>query len=186
MELAGHRRERLGQVMRAGDLRDAPPPPRTVGYRGGMIQRRRPAVVALVLGALVALAGCLPPLEQVTPTVDGAWPGGSGAQETGETDVYAQTIEWSECGSLECATVQVPLDWTNPSGETISSQRSTARGHGRSAGFAAHQPWRARAVPGLDLTEYFVDSAGEDLLAAYDVIGFDPRGVGRVVAGRLR
>jgi pimeloyl-ACP methyl ester carboxylesterase len=145
-----------------------------------MIQRRRPAVAALVLGALVALTGCLPPLEQVTPTVDGAWPGGSGAQETGDTDVYAQTIEWSECGSLECASLEVPLDWTDPTGRTITLElnRSTARKPDERLGSLLINPG-GPGGSGLELTEYFVDFAGDSLLDHYDVVGFDPRGVGK-------
>lgn len=37
----------------------------------------------------------------------------------------ARTIDWQACGtedrpSLQCAYLEVPLDWTNPSGETLN------------------------------------------------------------------
>ncbi len=148
-----------------------------------MIQRRRAVVVALTLGALVALSGCLPPLEQVTPTSSGAWPGGSGAGPSvapGESGVYGQSLQWSACGELECATIKVPLDWADPNGQTITLQlnRSKARKPDERLGSVVINPG-GPGGSGLDLTGYFVGFAGDSLLDHYDVVGFDPRGVGK-------
>jgi hypothetical protein len=148
-----------------------------------MIQRRRAAIAALLLGALVALAGCLPPLEQVTPTSSGAWPGGSGAGSSaapGDSAVYGQSLQWSKCGELECATIKVPLDWADPNGQTITLQlnRSTARKPDERLGSVVINPG-GPGGSGLDLTSYFVGFAGASLLDHYDIVGFDPRGVGK-------
>jgi pimeloyl-ACP methyl ester carboxylesterase len=147
-----------------------------------MTQRRRAAVTALALGALVALAGCLPPLEQVTPTEEGAWPGGEPGGETaatGGSDVYSQSIRWDDCGSLECATIEVPLDWTDPTGKTITIQlnRAEAREPDQRLGSLLINPG-GPGGSGLQLTEYFLEFAGDSLLDHYDIVGFDPRGVG--------
>jgi pimeloyl-ACP methyl ester carboxylesterase len=149
-----------------------------------MNRRRRPAaVVALALGALVALSGCLSPLEQVTPTASGAWPGGSdgGASSApGDSAVYGQSLQWAACGELECATINVPLDWADPNGQTISLQlnRSKARKPDERLGSVVINPG-GPGGSGLDLTTYFVSFAGDSLLDHYDVVGFDPRGVGK-------
>ncbi len=147
-----------------------------------MIQRPRAAAFALALGALVALTGCLPPLEQVTPTQDGAWPGGGangGSTSSGDSDVYGQTIRWSQCGDLECGTLAVPLDWTNPNGQTITLHlnRSAAREPDERLGSLLINPG-GPGGSGLELTDYFLDFAGDSLLDHYDIVGFDPRGVG--------
>jgi pimeloyl-ACP methyl ester carboxylesterase len=148
-----------------------------------MIRRRRSAAVAaLTLGALVALAGCLPPLEQVTPTASGAWPGGSGAGPSsapGDSSVYGQSLQWSTCGDLECTTVKVPLDWTDPNGQTITLHlnRSKARKPDERLGSVVINPG-GPGGSGLDLTSSFVGFAGASLLDHYDIVGFDPRGVG--------
>lgn len=146
-------------------------------------RRRRAATAALALGALVALAGCLPPLEQVTPTQDGAWPGGSDGGTSaapGDASVYGQALQWSKCGQLECATLKVPLDWADPNGQTItvSLNRSKARKPDESLGSVVINPG-GPGGSGLDLTGYFVTFAGDSLLDHYDIVGFDPRGVGQ-------
>src|SRR5512143_2249212 len=146
-------------------------------------RRTRAAAAALAIGALAALSGCLPPLEQVTPTESGAWPGGSGAGASaspGDSDVYGQSPQWSKCGQLECATVSVPLDWTDPNGQTITLQlnRSKARKPDERLGSLLINPGGPGAS-GLGFTESFVGFAGASLLDHYDIVGFDPRGVGQ-------
>lgn len=144
-----------------------------------MIRRRLAAVAAVAVG-LVALAGCLPSLEQAAPTQDVPWPGGDGSGSTASVgDVYTQTVRWAPCGSLECATIQVPLDWSNPGGATVSLSinRSQARNSSERIGSLLINPG-GPGGSGLELTDYFLSFAGDDLLDRYDVIGFDPRGVG--------
>ena len=141
----------------------------------------RAAAAAALLA--VVLAGCTPDKTQGSPS-DDAQPGPvnespSGGAATG-ADVYDQDVEWSECGELECATIQVPLDWTQPGGDTIdlAINRHVAQDSGARIGSLLINPG-GPGGSGLDLTEFFVTTAGDDLLAAYDVVGFDPRGVGR-------
>jgi pimeloyl-ACP methyl ester carboxylesterase len=147
-----------------------------------MIQRRRAAVAALALGGLLALAGCLPPLEQVSPSSSGAWPGGKGgtaSQAPGQSGVYNQSVNWTTCGKLQCATIAVPLDWSNPNGPTITLHlnRSQARKPTERLGSLLINPG-GPGGSGLDLTSSFVGFAGASLLDHYDIVGFDPRGVG--------
>ena len=144
----------------------------------------RPVAAAAVALAALLLAGCTPEKTQVSPTdsapestapapTDGATPAPQGGS------VYDQEVEWSACGELECATIQVPVDWSDPLSDTTdlainraSSQNSDAR-----LGSLLINPG-GPGGSGLDFTESFVAMAGQELLDAYDVIGFDPRGVG--------
>jgi pimeloyl-ACP methyl ester carboxylesterase len=125
--------------------------------------------------ALLALTACTPERNQVTPS--GAATPEPTQSTSGGFDAYAQSIDWSTCGDLECATIKVPLDWGNPGGETITLDLNKLPATGEAKGSLLINPGGPGAS-GLDLTEYFGSIAGDDLLKAYDVIGFDPRGVG--------
>ena len=128
--------------------------------------------MAAAAAALLALAACTPDKVQVTPT---AAP--TVAPTTGGNDVYAQALNWDTCGDLECASIQVPLDWTNPGGQTIELKLNKLAATGDPKGSLLINPG-GPGGSGLELTSYFGSIAGDDLLASYDVIGFDPRGVG--------
>lgn len=122
--------------------------------------------------ALLTLTACTPDRTQVTPSDTPTT-----APTAGGSDVYAQKLNWTTCGELQCADVQVPLDWTNPTGETVTIKINKLPATGEAKGSLLINPG-GPGGSGLDFTEYFGTSAGEDLLATYDVIGFDPRGVG--------
>ncbi|GMA35231.1 alpha/beta hydrolase [Demequina litorisediminis] len=125
------------------------------------------------------LSACVPDKTQVSPS-DGASDGGSPTASGSTGDgVYGQQIEWNTCGDLDCATIQVPLDWDEPEGETVdlAINRYPAADQDARIGSLLINPG-GPGGSGLGYTEAFVSSAGTDLLDAYDVVGFDPRGVG--------
>lgn len=140
--------------------------------------RRLTSLVAIAAIALVLVA-CTPQRAQIVPSDDAVPTAAPSTGASSGLDVYAQEVEWSRCGTLECATLQVPVDWTDPSGPTtdLEINRSAATDQEARIGSLLINPG-GPGGSGLDLTEFFTVSAGEDLLAAYDVIGFDPRGVG--------
>lgn len=124
------------------------------------------------LVAVLALAGCVAPKEQTTPDSEAGW----------ELDAYyAQGLTWDECGQYECATVRAPLDWDAPEEGAIdlALKRSRATGSGdERIGSLLINPGGPGAS-GVEYLEYAVTgSFSPRLLAAYDVVGFDPRGVG--------
>lgn len=93
---------------------------------------------------------------------------------------YDQTLDWSTCGELECATVAVPLDWTRPDGGRVelAVTRRSAQGEGARIGSLLYNPG-GPGSSGVDL----VTEVGDQLItgrvaSAYDLVGFDPRGVG--------
>ncbi|MFW2512353.1 alpha/beta hydrolase [Demequina sp. SO4-13] len=144
--------------------------------------RRAPALARLVAAsavAVLALAACTPDKTQVSP--DDAAPTSTGTPApggTGASGIYEQQLEWSECGELECATIRVPLDWSDEDGDTIEVALNRHRALDADArlGSLLINPG-GPGGSGLALTEPFVTTAGEALLDSYDVIGFDPRGV---------
>ncbi|RYV51504.1 alpha/beta hydrolase [Pengzhenrongella frigida] len=131
------------------------------------------AVVGIV--ALV-LAGCSAPKHQSS---DGPATS-SGNEEVVEPALqpfYDQTIEWSSCGDFECATAEVPTSYADPAAGSIelAVKRAPATA-GDPMGSLLINPGGPGAS-GVDLVDSVVTSFGEDVLAQYDVVGFDPRGV---------
>lgn len=139
-----------------------------------------PLVAALV--AALALSGCLAvgtpvPTTSRTPVVTGA--------PAGFERFYGQTLEWASCagadpGSYDCTTVTAPLDWTDPDAGTVDL--ALIRRHatkGDPIGSLLTNP----GGPGASGYDLIADSASFAVSTAvsdvYDVIGFDPRGVGR-------
>ncbi|MEU8638399.1 alpha/beta hydrolase [Amycolatopsis sp. NPDC048633] len=95
-------------------------------------------------------------------------------------------LEWGACPAdvtapgLECATLDVPLDYRKPDGRQIevavSRLKSTNPAHRR--GVLLTNPG-GPGGPGLDLPALLPQIGWpKSVLDTYDVIGFDPRGVG--------
>ncbi len=94
---------------------------------------------------------------------------------------YEQVLSWSDCGDgAQCATATAPMDWANPSPETditLALARHTATGTAMGSLFV--NPGGPGAS-GYDLVHDSVDFAvSETLRENFDIIGWDPRGVGR-------
>lgn len=129
----------------------------------------------------LVLAGCAAPKEQVTP--DQSPTGTPTAPDLVDGDVdalYAQDVVWEDCDPYECATILAPLDWEDPSAGTIdlAVQRSAARDPDERLGSLLVNPGGPGAS-GVEFLDYVVTGIlGDDMLDAYDVVGFDPRGVG--------
>jgi len=142
------------------------------------------AVAALVAGA-VAMAACTPKSSWEQSTIP-----------EGLDVYYTQKVEWISCAdddgfstgvpkidelneldTLECAWMTVPMDYANPSGETIEIAlgRSVAK---KSKGSVVVNPG-GPGSSGVELVPSLATDAGPVLRESLDIVGFDPRGVGR-------
>ncbi|MCE7011476.1 alpha/beta hydrolase [Kibdelosporangium philippinense] len=100
----------------------------------------------------------------------------------------APELTWSKCPPsligiedprLVCATLPVPLDYRNPKGRTIDVQVSkltTAKPEKR-RGVLLHNAG-GPGGPSLHLPAIYTRIYPQEILDRYDLIGFDPRGVG--------
>ncbi|WP_137723748.1 alpha/beta hydrolase [Prescottella subtropica] len=147
-------------------------------------------VLASAIGAVVVLAaGCgSGTAPDVAGTPVAAQPAaGAGEIPAGLEEFYTQQIGWGSCDdfatdgeelgrALECAQVTVPLDYANPGGDTVelALSRSTATATGARIGSLLVNPGGPGAS-GLALASI---ADGTDVAERFDVIGFDPRGVG--------
>ncbi len=96
---------------------------------------------------------------------------------------YEQELAWEDCGAgMDCTDVTVPMDYDNPEGEdiTIAVKRRGASG-GEPVGSLFLNPG-GPGGSGVDLVEQVQVLFSPDLLDGYDVVGFDPRGVGSSTA----
>ncbi|MDN4476361.1 alpha/beta hydrolase [Demequina sp. SYSU T00192] len=144
--------------------------------------RRRLAAIAALIAASSLLAACTPDRTQIEPSdpsVTGLLseaPADDVAPE--DAAVYAQEVVWDSCGRLQCATIQVPVDWSDPNGSTIDLElnRRPALDQDARIGSLLINPG-GPGGSGKELTEGVVTSAGEDVVQRFDIVGFDPRGV---------
>lgn len=152
-------------------------------------------LAAVLAGALLA-AGCTagggPAPGPTRPGTSGIAPGTSGPGTSGPgTSVpstpdaalrpfYTQRLTWTPCGEpFQCSRLRVPVDYAAPSGPTIELAlvRLPATDPARRLGSLLVNP----GGPGASGVEY-ARAAQSAITAAvrerYDVVGFDPRGVG--------
>ena len=94
---------------------------------------------------------------------------------------YGQRVRWKACrGDRECATIKVPLDYADPDGETIelAMLKVPAKSAKQRIGSLVVNP----GGPGGSGIEYAANTSlyfGSELQQAFDIVGFDPRGVGQ-------
>ena len=164
-------------------------------------RRKRSLAAALVGGALLAgpVVSALP--AYAAPQKDGAStstptpddPGNSPAIPEGLESFYSQEVSWYPCGDtggmekteeqgkFSCGMVTVPMDYNNPDGTTIQIAVKKRAADGESRGSLFINPG-GPGGSGISLVEGAEQSFSKELLAGYDVVGFDPRGVGSSTA----
>jgi len=93
---------------------------------------------------------------------------------------YEQDLDWQGCGRLECTRLEVPLDYAEPDGEVIKLAvlRVPAARRGQRVGQLVVNPG-GPGRSGVDYASAGSITFGDKLARYFDIVGFDPRGVGR-------
>lgn len=146
--------------------------------------RRAVAIIAGLAAASVALSGCLYamiPEQSSRPSTTSA-PDTEGVADD-LLPFYSQELTWTECGvGFDCTDVTTPLDWEDPGKGEITLSVVRHRAEGTPVGSLLTNPG-GPGSSGVDLILNNLDYAvGADLIESFDVIGFDPRGVGASTA----
>lgn len=138
------------------------------------LSRRTRTATAAALAALltVSLAGCFLLPDRPTDT---------GTEEPGEYDgpfaeYFTQDVTWEDClDGLECADINVPIDWEDEDSTSviIAMAKQPALG-GDAQGTIFANP----GGPGGSGIEFVQYAVSDDLAESFDVIAWDPRGVG--------
>ncbi|WP_283139301.1 alpha/beta hydrolase [Rhizohabitans arisaemae] len=125
----------------------------------------------LLLLAVVLSVGCTSPVEPVRspakPPVPALAP------------YYAQEPAWVDCDDgFECAKIQVPLDYAKPEGERIHLSLIRLRTHSdRRIGSLLLNPG-GPGGSGIQYARAAATVVSPEVRERFDVVGFDPRGVG--------
>ncbi|RKQ33631.1 alpha/beta hydrolase [Kocuria tytonis] len=146
--------------------------------------------LVLVCAAALALSACS----------NGGSPGRSEAQGGADPDVtasadpalaryYTQSPQWGDCSTTgdeqqfphgtECAGITVPVDYAKPSGGDTTVQIARLKATGSDPQGALFLNPGGPGGSGVDMmasADYFTSA---DVRRNYDLVGFDPRGVGR-------
>lgn len=129
----------------------------------------RALTAALTAGLLVGVS---------TPGVASAQTDPQGGSSTTQ-----EAIDWKPCAqdaAAECGTLRLPVDWAHPSGEMfdLAVARRKATDPDRRVGVLLVNP----GGPGASGVQFAVADAkshfSTDILERFDIVGFDPRGVG--------
>ncbi|WP_329584297.1 alpha/beta hydrolase [Kitasatospora sp. NBC_01250] len=136
-----------------------------------------------------AASASAPPPPSASPT-----PTPTGDADPALKPFYGQQIAWSSCpadpaqkdvdlSAFQCGTAHVPLDYANPGADTIdlALMRKPAIHQDQRLGSLFLNPG-GPGGSGLDLLTNAATSSFGNLNNRYDLIGFDPRGVGKSTA----
>jgi pimeloyl-ACP methyl ester carboxylesterase len=137
------------------------------------------AVVATLLAAACAQEADIADLAADTSDDGTATSPDSGGEATdgSEGEAPAGTIEWSSCGDAECATLDVPVDYAAPDGETLTLSVSRVPATGDRIGALFVNP----GGPGGTATDFAITMSfilPSEVTERFDIVGVDPRGLG--------
>ncbi|HEY3240666.1 MAG TPA: alpha/beta fold hydrolase, partial [Acidimicrobiia bacterium] len=90
------------------------------------------------------------------------------------------TLAWTNCGSLQCATLRVPVDYANPAGATLdlALARRPARTPSARIGSLVFNPG-GPGDSGIDALPHELGAMTPALQNRFDIVSWDPRGIGR-------
>ncbi|MEO7059209.1 MAG: alpha/beta hydrolase [Lapillicoccus sp.] len=102
------------------------------------------------------------------------------AGTTGLDRFYQQRLSWSSCTGGECSTLTVPIDYANPAGGSIQLAllKVPARNGDQRIGSLVVNPG-GPGGSGIDYARQANQIVGKEVRRRYDIVGFDPRGVGK-------
>lgn len=139
-------------------------------------RNRLASATAVALGIVVALSSCSLVVTSEPERLDSTPTGETVAPEL--QSYYSQTLDWSTCHRIfQCATATAPLDWSDPQRDSIDLAlvRHTAA---QPQGSLLINPG-GPGGSGVDMVRESLNFVvGQKLIDNFDIVGFDPRGVG--------
>lgn len=144
--------------------------------------------VLFVSAALLATA-CTSSESDPADSETGAQPDATAAESGSVADEPEGALDWSPCDdqpvvgpTKECATLEVPLDHADPSGEMIDIAVARVETSGSERiGSLVFNPG-GPGGSGIDFLDQAVAIVPTDVAQRFDLVSFDPRGVGESTA----
>lgn len=145
-------------------------------------KRRSVLSLAGAMAVALTISGCslVPSTSSAVKTRNSAQKTAAQRPPSGQVTLakfYKQDLAWSGCGSNQCAKLTVPIDYAHPEGATIqlSVLKVPTTNSSQRLGSLVVNP----GGPGGSGVSYAAEAQFTDQVrAAYDIVGFDPRGVG--------
>ena len=167
-----------------------------VGGRPEGLRRRRVSagVLAAVAGVCLGMGAGAVPAAALPAAGPAPAASSKAAVPKGLESFYSQKVEWYDCvatGGMEksaektgfqCAKVTVPLDYSQPGGQTIeiAMKKHLATGSTRQGTLFVNPG--GPGASGVDSVGATATTTFAGVQRAYDIIGFDPRGIGSSTA----
>src|SRR5271163_50942 len=172
--------------------------------RGGRAVRGSAAALTVGVAALITVTACTSPgSTAATPSNTGPDTGSSAGLNTGPSAPAAggeadtgpivptdSTLHWHSCSGLtaqqgirDCTMLSVPLDYADPGGRHISlalDMVPATAPPSQQQGILLVNPG-GPGGSGLSLAAEVAEGLSPGVAADYDIVGFDPRGVGSSV-----
>ena len=152
-----------------------------------LVPVRTRSIALALLAVLAAVAGC----TQSTPGA--ATPDLAGSAAPALRSFYAQQLSWGPCAGyattdtersayadkkFDCARLEVPLDYAKPTGPTAKIALLRQKASGAKIGSLLVNPGGPGASGMSTVTSLSTSLAKSPLVQRFDLVGFDPRGVG--------
>ena len=162
---------------------------------GGLRRRRVSAgVLAAVAGVCLGVGAGAVPAAALPAAGPAAAASSKAAVPQGLESFYGQKVEWYDCVAtagveksaektgFQCAKVTVPLDYSQPDGQTIeiAMKKHLATGSVRQGTLFMNPGGPGGS--GVDNVGAMATTTFAGVQSAYDIIGFDPRGIGSSTA----
>jgi pimeloyl-ACP methyl ester carboxylesterase len=134
-----------------------------------MMTIRRLGAAALACGLL--LAGCTSGNDHDRPQGTDA---ATASTQPGESK---SSLQWHDCGHIECARLAVPVDVAQPAGPKIELALARRRASGDRVGTLLVNPG-GPGEPGIQVVQDASAYLPKDALDRFDIVGWDTRGTG--------
>jgi pimeloyl-ACP methyl ester carboxylesterase len=145
---------------------------------GAFLRKFLAVVLAIFVGIVTTLGYRVITADSIDtsspePSQSAAVPVGDGLE-----GYYAQQLDWSECkDGFECAKFNVPIDYANPANGAMQISVIRKLATGSAQGSLVLNPG-GPGGSGIEYTTYAEYVVSDALRENFDIVGFDPRGVG--------
>jgi pimeloyl-ACP methyl ester carboxylesterase len=148
----------------------------------------RPRSAIFAVGALLALVACsTSPSVTVGPAPTEATSTTAPSTDSADPAKAGETVDWGSCekndkytvAGWQCGSITVPLDYRTPSKGTvmIALTRKPATDPATRIGSLVVNPG-GPGGSGIETVHFLTEQLPDELTARFDLVGFDPRGVG--------
>lgn len=144
-------------------------------------RRRQAFVIALAVLGTTSFAACTAGTSPDTGRPGSAAASPDPADRSDLRRFYGQKLAWRACGTYQCAELTVPMDYSHPAdGKTFVlpvAKAGTATA-GKRIGSLLYNPGGPGERGVQALKDGLADDLGRGVRERFDIVAFDPRGVG--------